>query len=110
MMKFEDIMFDTDPLELAEELTELEAPLKITICSDEEADSGEEIYFGLPSEIGEIIEVKATVEKSSKTGEDEYEIEVAVTQVDSELKKIALDTMTGKIQKSAEGEPVWHGG
>ena len=107
MTKFEDIMFDTDPLELAEELSELENPVKITICSDEEADSDDDIYFGLPSEIGEIIEVKATVEKSSKTGEDEYEIDVSVTHVDSELKKVAIDTMTGKIQKSSEGEPVW---
>lgn len=107
MLKFEDIMFDTDPLELAEELAELEEPVKIIISSDEEAEEGTDIFFGLPTEIGEIVEVQATVEMTNEAAEDEYEITVKVTRVDAELQKIATDTLTGRVQKSGEGEPVW---
>ncbi len=107
MIKFEDVMFDTDPLELAEELTTLDQALDITICTDEEAETGEEIYFGLPAEIGEIVEVKGTVKEAAVTGDDEYEITVNVTAVDAELKNIAIETLTGKTGDTGSGQPMW---
>ena len=42
MQTFEDIMFDTDPLELADELAEVKEEIVITIISDEEPEKGEE--------------------------------------------------------------------
>ncbi len=110
MQKFEDIMFDTDPLELADELADLEKEIKAIICTDEEAEGDEEIFFGLPTEIGEIIEIRARVESCSEIADDEYEITVAVTAVDSTMLKLASDTLLGRIKKSADGEPVWAAG
>ncbi len=107
MIKFEDVMFDTEPLELAEELTGLAEALDIIICTDEAAEAGAEIYFGIPAEIGEIIEVRGTVSDTAETGDDEYEITVNVTAVDAELKNIAIATLTGATADTGSGQPLW---
>ncbi len=107
MIKFEEIMFDTDPLELADDMKELTPPIDAIIITDEEADEGDEIYFGLPTEVGEVIEVKASVISSFEPKEDEYQLSVKVIAVDSNLEKLAINTLKGSIKKSSDGEPIW---
>lgn len=107
MIKFEEIMFDTDPLELADDMTELSPAIDAIILTDEEACKDDEIYFGLPTEVGEVIEVQAKVLSSSKINEDEYQLSVKVIAVDSNLEKLAINTLKGNIKKSAAGEPIW---
>ena len=107
MLKFEEIMFDNEPLELADNLTKLEEPVNVVIITDEEAEKGEQIYFGLPTEVGEIIEVKAEVITLKENSEDEYEITVKVIEVDSNLTKLALNTLKGTIKKISDGDPIW---
>ena len=107
MIEFEDVMFDEDPLELADELCALEKPVDIIIMSDEEPEADSCIYFGIPAEIGEIIEVKGIVNKIEETDDELYRISVSVMEVDSDLKNLAVQELTSQTKKNSESEPVW---
>ena len=48
MQTFEDVMFDTEAMDLAESFADLPEAIEAVIISDEEPQEGEEIYFGLP--------------------------------------------------------------
>ncbi len=110
VQKFYEIMFDCDPLELAEEMVNLEEIINVIISTDEEAEIDDEIFFGLPTDIGEVIEIKAKVNTIKEVEEDLFELEVSVIAVDAALQKLAIDTLLGKVKKAAQGEPMWASG
>lgn len=104
---FTDVMFDREPLGLAEEMTKLTAPAIVTIQTDEEAEAGEEIYFGLAAPTEEIIEVKATV-KSCAAAKNGFAILVEVTAVDSAQAGLAQQVLRGGNEPESQGkQPIW---
>ncbi len=108
MQTFEDVMFDTEAMDLAESFADLPEAIEAVIISDEEPQEGEEIYFGLPTATGDIAEIKATVRSVEEAGDDEYRITVLAIQADEALLKAAADALSGKFEDTAgEGGPMW---
>ncbi|MBF0547301.1 MAG: hypothetical protein HQM08_22865 [Candidatus Riflebacteria bacterium] len=110
IVTFSDVMFDSEPIGLANSFSPLAKPVKIIIEGDSQTEPGKEIYFGLPTPQGEIMETKARVCSVSpiKSG---FSLTVEVIEVDKAMASIAASILSGVQDSSNEGkQPIWGAG
>lgn len=102
---FKDVMFDREPLGLAETMENLTEALEAVIFTADEAGEGEEIFFGLCTSSEEIIEVRALV-RSCTPHENGFRIGVSVVAADRALRGFAEATLRTKDQEVGR-QPIW---
>ncbi|HEY9068862.1 MAG TPA: hypothetical protein VIV61_01325 [Candidatus Ozemobacteraceae bacterium] len=104
---FPEIIFDTDPLGLADKMAPLSPTVDIIIESDAEAAVEEEISFGLPTPEGEIMETRGRV-KAVAPREGGYALTVEIREVDAAMRGTAHSSLRGTAKPAAGGlQPVW---
>lgn len=102
---FEDVMFDREPLGLADELEDLTAAMAAIIRTDEQAGEGEEIFFGLSTPSEEIVEVRALVQ-DCRPADGGFEITVQVVAADKALRSLAEMALRGGNDSGGK-QPIW---
>lgn len=102
---FQDVMFDREPLGLAEEMENLAAAMEAVIITEEEAGEGEEIFFGLCTPSEEIVEVRALVQ-GCEAKDDGFAIRVKVVAADKAMKSVAEMALRGDAAEGGK-QPIW---
>lgn len=108
-VKLEDVMFDSEPLGLAEEMQDVTENDKLTITAltDDEPETGSVVYFGLELPSSDIVETKGEVVGCVRSG-DKYEVALRVIAFDKNLAvPAALYVKTGKDVDTGGRQPVW---
>ncbi|MBF0500170.1 MAG: hypothetical protein HQM09_08555 [Candidatus Riflebacteria bacterium] len=104
---FSDVMFDSESIGLAETMTALSEPVKIVIESDTEAKTGEIIYFGLSTSVGDIMETKGRVFAVTPK-EGGFALTIDVLEVDAAMTAVAISCLkAGEEAASSGGGPIW---
>ncbi|MBF0410329.1 MAG: hypothetical protein HQM10_23485 [Candidatus Riflebacteria bacterium] len=104
---FTEVMFDFEPVGLADAMSEIPEKIRIVIESDTTAEAGAVIFFGLPVSEGEIMEVKANV-CSVSPKESGFALTVEILEVDSAMKAIAVASLKKSSPEATGGKnPVW---
>jgi NAD(P)H-nitrite reductase large subunit len=107
LLTIPDVMFDEEPIGLADEFYDLADEIQVVLNADSQPADGSTIYFGLDLPIGEIVEVKASVLSVFQV-EQRYDIKVKVLAVDSQLKDPAINMlMNGNDKKASADGPMW---
>ncbi len=75
----EEIILEDAPLCLSDKLTESDIPFTVIIKSDEKAEVGAEVFFGITLPIGDIAEVKGKIISCNNLDNDTYEIKIEIT-------------------------------
>ncbi len=101
----EDIMLEDIPLGLADELKDIDISFTTTVASDEAAETGKTVFFGLPLPVGDVGEVKARVLSCEKTENGAYTVTLEIVALD--IRYISLLTKILKGESIAEERPLW---
>lgn len=101
----EEIMLEDAPLGLSDKLTESDIPFKVIIKSDENAEAGAEVFFGITLPIGDIAEVKGKIISCNRLDNDTYEIKIEILALDSRYTDLLTRILSGKIP--SDDGPVW---
>jgi dissimilatory sulfite reductase (desulfoviridin) alpha/beta subunit len=105
-IRLSDVFLEREPIGLAEAFAGIEAAYEAELETEEPAEEGETVYFGLPLPIEEIAEVKAQV-VSSAPREGGHLVRVKALEADEKLLAFALKTLAGGAAESASGGPLW---
>lgn len=104
---FTDVMFDSEPVGLAETMSSLPELVKIVIESDAEAKPGDIIYFGLATSLGEIMETKGCV-CDVTPAEAGFALTIEVLEVDTVMKNVAVSCLKAGDEVASAGRvPIW---
>lgn len=110
----QDVMFDTEPLGLADTLQDVTTSSVVFALTEDAPDIGAVVYFGIELPIGEIAEAKAEVTAHGPEG-NQTKLTLRILAVDAALYDPAVRFLSGESSSSAEcsgdasGErqPVW---
>lgn len=102
----EDIVLDDEALGLAESLLEIENPFSVIISSDEEAEVGDLVFFGVDLSIGDIGEVKGKVKSCEEIEDELYAIEIEIKALDNRYTEILSLTLRGDSSYEREGHGI----
>jgi len=102
----EDVLLDDEELGLADSFVDVESTFTTTISSDDEADPGDIVYFGVDLIIGDIGEVKGKVSACEEIEEDLYRIYIEIQALDSRYAEMLIRTLKGETEYAREGDGV----
>jgi len=105
---FAEIMFDSEPIGLADQWADLETDLRCVIECEEAPEVGGIVYFGLSTDIGETIEVRAEVLQVEEAG-DLFRAQVRVVAADARLIGLVRTILSGPAaaKKDDKRQPQW---
>lgn len=104
---FRDVLFDLEPLGLADAMVSIGDPIKIIIESDSPADLGLIIHFGLSTSVGEIMETSGKVCEVRPIASG-FSLLVEVMEVDAAMQAHAVSCLkTGEKPSGGGREPIW---
>lgn len=108
-VKLEDVLFDPNPLGLAETLREIPPADQPTLAATtgDTLDANAVVYFGLELPSGDVAEAKVQVLSCAPAGKAQ-DIALRVLAVDANLCGPALQFLKGGSQASSDGpQPLW---
>ncbi|MDM8549197.1 hypothetical protein QUF72_03930 [Desulfobacterales bacterium HSG2] len=105
----EEIMFDDEELGLADELLAPDTPLTTVVRSDEKADIGAEVFFGVELPFDDIGEVKAKVLSCEKTDEKNFAVVIEILGLDNRYTRLLTKILKGKSHTDGDDKeyPMW---
>ena len=104
----EDIMLDDEELGLADNLAEVKESFTTVVGTEDEAEEGAIVYFGLELPIGDIAEVKGRVVGCEEAGEG-YAVTIEALALDDRYYDMIVKTLKGEGGPTKDGgeEPMW---
>ena len=103
----QDVLIEREPIGLAESFEEIDGSYQVELETEEPAEAGSKIYFGLPLPIEEISEVNGEV-ISCESREGGYLVVIKALAVDAKLKGPTVKALaSGTNAADSSSGPMW---
>lgn len=103
----EEIMLDDEALGLSDELLAPDTRLTIVACSDEKADIGAEVFFGVELPLDDIGEVRGKVVSCEKSDKEKFAVGIDILGLDNRYTELLTNILKGETQTDDKARPVW---
>jgi NAD(P)H-nitrite reductase large subunit len=112
-MILKELVLENVSLGLADSFRDADPPFTIAVCSEEEPETGAEVFFGISLPIDDIAEVRGKVLSCEKSDDEKFAVAIEILGLDNRYADMLNRILKGEKEAAADTEgrrPLWgHG-